>query len=180
MMQTDIRTALKAWGDATVNRWCYSCGDRSIHVLEQARDLAPGTQENALRALVGRDGGDRRRLMAAAIPWSGEKRRMDIVPMWACDPVPASNDASPPRDLPETAVDTGIPEHLLWVERAVAQLGRQYPLRGLVVRTEYTFVGSQAVKAHVVEDLYGGRLTLRQYRAELAKSWEWFAGRVAA
>ena len=76
-----IREALRAWGIASVNRWCFSRGDRSIHVLEQARDLAPGTKENALRDLIGRDGADRRRLMAGKAGVKG----MDIVPMWACD-----------------------------------------------------------------------------------------------
>lgn len=175
-----IREALRAWGIASVNRWCYSRGDRSIHVLEQARDLAPGTKENALRDLVGRDGTDRRRLMAAGIPWEKGGKRMDIVPTWACDPIRAANDADHPHERPEIAVDQGIPEDLRWVEQMVAQMGRQFPLRALVVTTEYTVSASQAVKANMVQDLYGGRLSLRQYRLELERSLDWFAGRMAA
>lgn len=175
-----IREALRAWGIASVNRWCYSRGDRSIHVLEQARDMAPGTKERALRDLVGRDGTDRRRLMAAGIPWEKTGRRMDIVPMWACDPVRAANDACHPHERPEIAVDQGIPEDLRWVEQMVGQIQRQNALRGLVVRTEYTVSASQAVKANMVQDLYGGRLSLRQYRMELERALDWFAGRMAA
>ena len=175
-----MREILRAWGLASANRWCFSRGDRSIHVLEQARDMAPGTKENALRDLVGRDGGDRRRLMAAGIPWDKPGNRMDIVPMWACDPIRAANDADHPHERPEIAVDQGIPQELMWVERAVGQMGRQFPLRALVVRTEYTVSASQAVKANMVQDLYGGRLTLRQYRLELDRSLDWFVGRMAA
>ena len=127
-----IREALRAWGIASVNRWCFSRGDRSIHVLEQARDLAPGTKENALRDLVGRDGTDRRRLMAAGIPWEKRGKRMDIVPTWACDPIRAANDADHPHERPEIAVDQGIPEDLRWVEQMVGQMGRQFPLRALL------------------------------------------------
>lgn len=171
-----IRESLRAWGLASVNRWCYSQGDRSIHVLEQARDLAPGTKERALRDLVGRDGADRRKLMADRAGVKG----MDIAPMWSCDPIRAANDADHPHERQEIAVDQGIPANLMWVERAVSQLGRQFPLRALVLRTEYTMSASQGVKAKIVQDLYGGRLTLRQYRLELERSLDWFAGRMAA
>lgn len=168
-----IREALRAWGIASVNRWCFSRGDRSIHVLEQARDLAPGTKENALRDLVGRDGTDRRRLMAAGIPWEKGGKRMDIVPTWACDPIRAANDADHPHERPEIAVDQGIPEELRWVEQMVSQMGRQFPLRALVVTTEYTVSASQAVKANMVRDLYGGKLTVWMYRRELERALEW-------
>jgi hypothetical protein len=171
-----MREILRLWGLASANRWCFSRGDRSIHVLEQARDLAPGTKERALRDLVGRDGNDRRRLMAAGAGVKG----MDIVPMWSCEPIRAANDADHPHERPEIAVDQGIPQELMWVERAVGQMGRQFPLRALVVRTEYTVSASQAVKANMVQDLYGGRLTLRQYRLELDRSLDWFVGRMAA
>lgn len=164
-----IREALRAWGIASVNRWCFSRGDRSIHVLEQARDLAPGTKENALRDLIGRDGTDRRRLMAGKAGVKG----MDIVPMWACDPIRAANDADPPHERPEIAVDQGIPDDLRWVEQMVAQMGRQFPLRALVVTTEYTVSASQAVKANMVQDLYGGKLTVWMYRRELERALEW-------
>lgn len=176
MQAEEVRAMLREWGQATVNRYCYTRSDRSVHMLEQARDMAPGTKERALRDLVSRDGTDRRRLMAraAGVP------QMDIAPMWSCDPIRASNDADHPHERMEIAVDTGIPDRLMWVERAIVQLGRQYPLRGLVIRVEYTFAGSQAAKCHRAADLYGGGLTLRQYRSELAKSLEWFAGRIAA
>ena len=176
MTPKEVREVLREWGLATVNRYCYSRSDRSVHMLQQAREMAPGTRERAAKELADRDGTSRRRIMASAAGVGG----MDIAPMWSCDPIRASNDADHPHERAEIAVDVGLPEGLMWVERAVAQLGRQYPLRGLVVRTEYTISASQAVKANMVEDLYAGKLTLRQYRMELDRSLEWLSGRIGS
>lgn len=194
-----MREILREWGVASVNRWCFSRGDRSIHVLEQARDMAPGTKENALRDLIGRDGGDRRRLMAAGIPWDNPGKRMDVVPMWACDPIRDANDADHPHDRPEIAVDQGIPHELMWVDQMVVQLERQSLLRGIIVRTEYTVSASQFVKAGIACETYEAEmakrlglaprekaddekpaLTVRQYRLELDRALDWFVGRMAA
>lgn len=180
MQPDEMRKILKEWGIATVNRYCVSRGDRSIHVLTQVRDFAPKTKEKADRELVGRDGTDRRRLMAAGIPWEKSGKHMDLVPMWAADPIRASNDAARPFDNPEIAVDAGIPDHLMWVEREMASLRRRYPFRELIVRTEYTISASQLVKVNMVKEEYGGELTLRQYRMELEKSIDWFLYRMAA
>lgn len=180
MQPDEVRAILREWGVATVNRYCVSRGDRSIHVLSQVRDMQPKSKEDAVRPLIPRDGSDRRRLMAAGIPWDKPGDRMDKVPMWAADPIRASNDAGRPHDNPEIAIDGGIPDHLMWVEREIASLRRQFPIRALVVTTEYTVSASQQVKAHMVREQYGGELTLRQYRAELEKSIDWFVYRMAA
>ena len=164
------------WGIAQANRYAYSRSDRTVHVLEQARDLAPGTKERALRDLVGRDGGERRRFMAAR---SGDVG-LAILPAWAVDPVPAANDAGRPHDNPEIAVDMGIPDDLRWIDRAIAGMARQYPLRALIVRTEFTVSASQAVKAGMVREQYGGALTLRQYRYELGRALDVVRGTMAA
>lgn len=163
MQPDEIRAILREWGTATVNRYCVSHGDRSIHMLEQARDMAPGTKERAERELVGRDGTDRRRLMARA----AGVESLETVPMWACDPIRSANDADPPHERSEIAVDAGIPDHLMWVERAIGRLERQFPLRAMILRTEYTVSASQAVKTHMVKEKYGGALSKWQYRREL-------------
>lgn len=106
----------------------------------------------------------------------GERAGVRIVPTWACDSVRASNDASRPHDNPEIAVDMGIPDDLRWVDRAVAAMARQYPLRSLIVNVEFTVAASQAVKTRMVAEQYGGRLTVRQYRYELAKAVDWLDG----
>lgn len=167
---------LRRWGHAQVNRFALSRADRSVHVLDKVRDHAPLTRERAMQDLVGRDGESRRRFMAARSGVQG----MQMLPTWAVDPVRAANDADKPHDNAEIAVDMGTPDELRWVDRALASMARQYPMRALILRTEFTVSASQAVKARMVAEQYGGTLTLRQYRYELEKAMHWFQGRLAA
>lgn len=167
---------LRAWGHAQANRFALTYADRSTHVLEKARDMAPGTRERALRDLVGRDGSSRRRFMADRSGVEG----MGMLPAWAVDPVRSSNDADKPHDNPEIAVDVGIPDDLRWVEQALTSMMRQYPLRALVLHTEFTVAASQAVKARMVAEKYGGTLSVWQYRRELQRAVDWMGGRIAA
>ncbi|WP_254898844.1 hypothetical protein [Stenotrophomonas sp. NA06056] len=145
-------------------------------MLEKARDMAPGTRERALRDLVGRDGSSRRRFMADRSGVEG----MGMLPAWAVDPIRSTNDASKPPDNPEIAVDVGIPEHLRWVERALTSMTRQQPLRTMALHTEFTIAASQAVKARMVAEKYGGTLSVWQYRRELQRAVDWMGGRIAA
>lgn len=168
--------ALRAWGHAQANRYALSHADRSVHVLDKARDFAPGTKERALRDLVGRDGSERRQFMAKR---SGVDA-MNILPTWAVDPIRSRNDASQPHDNPEIAVDVGIPDNLRWVESALVAMERQNLLRALILRTEYTVSASQTVKARMVAEKYGGELSVWQYRRELQRGVDWMGGRIAA
>ncbi|HFF2842358.1 TPA: hypothetical protein ACGCEE_000071 [Stenotrophomonas maltophilia] len=94
MRNTDPLTEeLRRWGHAQVNRFALSRADRSVHVLDKVRDHAPLTRERAIQDLVGRDGTDRRRLMAAGAGVKG----LRIVPLWAADPIRASSDADHPH-----------------------------------------------------------------------------------
>ena len=179
MQLDELKAILRAWGHATVNRHSMQRSERTtIHVLTKVRDHAPGTRERAERELVGRDGGDRRRRMAQSVGI----RHLTILPMWACDPIPAANDADRPHDNPVIAVDIGIPDDLRGIESAVIALERQHPIRGLVLRTEYTVSASQRIKARMVAETYGGRFTLDMYRRELRLAVEvigWWLGRAA-
>jgi hypothetical protein len=175
MQHDDVKRALKAWGDATVNRYAVCRSDRSTHQLDKARDMAPGTRENAAKRLADRDGRSRRATMAVAAT-HGARMKMQAVPKWACEPIRASNDADQPKDHPEIAVDMGIPDELLWIEHAVCQMERQHPMRALIVRTEFTINASQQVKARMVQEQYGGSLTVWQYRAELDRAIAWIGG----
>jgi len=163
---------LRRWGIAQATRYAYSRGDRTVHVLQQVRDHAPGTTERALRDLVGRDGRERRRFMAERSGVEG----LAILPMWAVDPVRAANDADRPHDNPEIAVDMGIPDDLRWIDRALSALARQFPLRAMIVRTEFTVSASQAAKAAMVRQQYGGTLSVWQYRRELQRGIDWVGG----
>ncbi|MFT4410204.1 hypothetical protein ACLMOV_11295 [Stenotrophomonas muris] len=177
MRNTDPLTEdLRRWGHAQVNRFALSRADRSVHVLDKVRDHAPLTRERAVQDLVGRDGTDRRRLMAAGAGVKG----LRVVPLWAADPIRASNDADHPHDNPEIAVDVGVPDELRWIDRALASMERQYPMRALIVRTEFTVSASQAVKARMVAEKYGGTLSVWQYRRELQRGVDFMGGRIAA
>lgn len=175
---------LKRWGMAHANRYAFSRSDLTRHhMLDKARDMAPGA--NAMRELVKRDGGERRAFMAARSGNVG----MKMTPTWAVDPIRATNNADKPHDNPEIAVDMGIPDDLLWIDRALSSMSRQYLLRSIVLRVHYTTSTSHAIKVRVVcqefEDELGKRLgikpqpkedgakpaiTVRQYWDELAKA----------
>ncbi len=192
MRNTDPLTEeLRRWGHAQVNRFALSRAERGVHVLDKARDFAPRTPERALRELIARDGADRRRLMAAATGVKG----LRIVPMWAADPVRASNDADHPHDNPEIAVDVGIPDELRWVDRALSSLHRHSLLRAIIVRVEFTSAVSQAIKARMACELFEKEmalrlgielserqqdkppaLTTRQYRYELSRALDLLRG----
>ncbi|MEN5204496.1 hypothetical protein ABE473_08560 [Stenotrophomonas sp. TWI700] len=77
-------------------------------------------------------------------------------------------------------MDGGIPDEPRWVDRALASMARQYQLRPLIVRTEFTVSASQAVKARMVAEQYGGSLTLRLYRYELSRAQDLVRGKAAA
>jgi len=147
---------LRAWGHAQANRFALTYADRSTHVLEKARDMAPGARERALRDLVGRDGSSRRRFMADRSGVEG----MGMLPAWAVDSVRSTSDAGKPHDNPEIAVDIGIPDGLRWVEQALTSMMRQHRLRALVLHTEFTVAASQAVRARMVAEKYGGTLSV--------------------
>lgn len=170
----ELTSQLQRWGHAVVNRWACSRGERTVHVLHKTRDMAPGTQERALRQLVGRDGGERRRYMAQQIGIKGLKE----VPMWAVDPVRGRNDAGLPHDNPEQAVDMGIPDDVRWVDRAVQEMDRVSPIRARCVREEFMGTGTQRMKAGRIATAYGGAFSVRQYRYELQLAKEWLRGRM--
>ncbi|WP_164280638.1 hypothetical protein [Stenotrophomonas indicatrix] len=177
MRNTDPLTEeLRRWSHAQVNRFVLSRADRSVHVLDKVRDHAPLTRHRALQDLVERDGAGRRRFMAER---SGVKG-MAMLPIWAVDPIRASNDSDHPHDNPEIAVDVGVPDELRWIDRALASMERQYPMRALILRTEFTVSASQAVKARMVAEKYDGKLTLRQYRYELGRGIDSMRGAMAA
>lgn len=178
----DLKEQLRRWGFRTVNRYArtWDGASNGDSVLALAKDMAPGTRENAARRLAPRDGGERRRFMAEKLCAAEDaKLSMRTVPMWAVDPVRASNDASRGHDN-HAVVDLGIPDDLRWIERAVCSLSRQSPVRALVLREEFCGTGTQRMKAGRVERQYGGRLSVRQYRYELALALEWIRMKSAA
>lgn len=172
MQRNDIKADLKRWGDATVNRIAVCHADRSSHQLARVAQDKQLPKARADRPLIERSGYTRRLRMAQSVNIAGVK----CIPLWACDAIPARNDADRPHDNPVMSVDMGIPDDLLWVEHAICQMKRQHPLRALIVVTEYTIALTQPIKARMVAEQYGGALTVWQYRAELDRAMAWIGG----
>jgi hypothetical protein len=172
MQRDELKIAMKAWGDATVNRISICHADRSTHQLARVAHDKPMPKKDADRKLIERSGYSRRVRMAKSVQIAGVR----CVPLWACDASPARNDADRPHDNPQIAVDMGIPDELLWIEHAVCQMDRQHPMRALIVRVEFTVALSQEIKARMVQEKYGGALTVWQYRAELDRAMAWIVG----
>lgn len=168
MQLDELKGMLKAWGHATVNRFAFSKAERTTHQLARVAQDKPMPKEQADRRLIERSGYTRRLRMAESVRIKGVR----CVPLWACEPIPARNDADAPHDNAEAAVDMGIPDDLRWLEAAVTRIERQNPLRGRVLRTEYTVSGSQEMKARLIAEGYGGKFTTPMYRSELAKVHE--------
>lgn len=181
----DLIRQLQSWGFHQVNRYRpYAANDDGEtagrdHPISRAREFAPMTRQNVAKVLLGRDGRSRRRLMAAGMYDDERKSQiLDIVPTWACDPVPASNDAGRPVATSyEAAPDAGTPDDLRWIDRALAEMSRSAPFRALVVRQEFCGRGTQKEKAAAIAETYGGSVTVRQYRHELGRALDWMRGR---
>lgn len=174
--QDELRDLLRRWGYATVNRFVSTDPDDGEEsILSKNRSLAPGTKENFLRQVVGRNGHERRAYMAQRAKVKG----LALLPAWSCEPVRAANDADRPHER-RAVIDLGIPHDLRWIDGAITSLGRQWPLRAMIIREEYCGTGAQQEKASRIEEAYGGVLSLRQYRYELARALDWMRGRQAA
>ena len=125
------------------------------------------TREKFQNQLVGRDGGDRRRMMARAAGVAG----MRIVPQWSCDPVSGKET----RHMgPVASVDRGLPPDLRIIDRALMDLYRANTMRGLCLRIEYTGFGRHPDKAmEVARAMRIPELSVRKYRDELRMGREW-------
>lgn len=175
-----LASQLKSWGFAKANRYTesiYAAHDPGDHPISRAREFAPMTRERAAKALAGR-GTDRRRLMAAYS--SDGKFQLRILPEWAVDPIVCTESRidgpipmSPSRIRAVAAVDWAVPEELRWIDRAVAQLSRVSLICALCLETEFCETGTQVRKAEVVESRYGGKMSVWQYRRELARGLDW-------
>lgn len=175
---SDICDRLKEWGVATVARHARQHDGPSHGDSALSKSLPIGSRKDFLVSIAGRDGRSRRAYMASGMRDEHGHRLMAMVPTWACDPVPAKNDASHPVSHATAWVDIGLPDEARPTDDAIAQMARTHPLRAAIVREEYTTTGKQEIKAGRVQAKYGGKLTLRQYRHELEKAKEWLRGRI--
>lgn len=175
MADDELIAQLKRWGNATVARLAAnddgpSAGD---NILAKQRDfgLKSARKHDDERQIVGRAGDQRRSYMGAKS--STPKLRLQKLPMWAVDPVPARNDADRPHDRPQMAVVDLVPDDLQWINRALARLSVDAPLREKILRTEFCKRGTHREKAKIVQREYGGKLSVDQYRRELRRALDW-------
>lgn len=149
-------------------------GASDFHVLQRARDFAPGTRERAAARIAGRDGRSRRTMMAAGLAACGVRIvRQDFV-----DPVRGRDDSR--TITPRERVADSIPPHLRAVNAAALELYRIDTMRGLVLRQEYCGYGPQSMKADRVSLALGDGRTmgLRVYREALERARGWMLGRL--
>lgn len=149
-------------------------GVSDFHVLQRAREFAPGTRKKAAIKLIGRDGSDRRRFMARELGACGVR----LVPMAFVDPAfggaCGNNGGGGVSDGPRN----NLPAHLRPVEAASLELYRLDTLRGLVLRQEYCGYGRQDEKAIRVGEVLGAPVGLRVYRESLAMAKGWMLARL--
>jgi len=180
MGDDELKAQLKRWGHATVSRFAlqYDGPSAGDSVLAKQRDLGLKSKlkRDDERELVKRDGSARRRTMAAAAGVRG----LSMVPLWACEPIRAANDADPPHDRAPAFVDVGLPDDVRWVEGALARIAADNPIRAACIREEFCGTGTQRMKASRVARLYGGTLSVWMYRREIDLGLEWLRARKAA
>ena len=169
----ELECLLVEWGALSKYEEARDEGATDFHVLQRARDFAPGTRERAAARLVGRDGGDRRRFMAGGLAACGVR----IIPMDYVDPIAGS----PTRKAgPRSRAESAIPERLRAVHDSALALYRVDTLGGLVLRMEYCGYGSQTTKAERVSVAMESPVGLRIYRESLARAKGWMHARMLA
>lgn len=172
MGRDELDQQLRQWGHALNGRHEVrrSENDPGSHPISKARQFAMKPKD-FIKKVAGRDGRDRRTAMAAGTP--GQR----ISPMWASDPI-TCKETRPSGS--GAAVDQGVPSDLMWIEKAAMALYRQHPIRGVVLRFEYSLHGPQKDKAAKVSEAVGEKVTLRRYREEKKLALEWVQGRLTA
>lgn len=173
MTVDELERLLEEWGALSKYEAAREEGASDFHVLQRARDFAPGTRERAAARLVGRDGGERRRLMARELAACGVR----VVPMAYVDPVAGS----PTRKAgPRSRAEDWIPARLRAVHDSALELYRVDTLGGLVLRQEYCGYGSQHAKAERVTIAMDSPVGIRVYRESLARAKGWMHARLMA
>ena len=173
MNEGELDQLLMEWGALSKYTEARRDGASDFHVLQRARDFAPGTRERAAKRIVGRDGYDRRRMMARELDVCG----VHVVPMDFVDPVPCHSRGGGGGISSSRARDS-TPAHLRPVAAAALELYRVDTMRGLVLRQEYCGYGPQAEKAERVSVAIGSRIGLRIYREALAHARGWMLARL--
>lgn len=171
MTPDQLELLLTEWGALAKYEESKREGATDFHALQRARDYAPGTKERAMARLVGRDGRDRRKLMARDLGACGVR----VVPMDYVDPVPGKTTH---KAGPRERISDSIPPRLRALHNAALELYRVDKLAGIVLRQEYCAYGSQGAKTYRAGEAVGRKIGLRVYRESLARAKGWMLGRL--
>lgn len=173
MNERELEELLQEWGALSKYQQARTEGASDFHVLQRAKDFAPGTRAKAARRLIGRDGYERRAYMARDLAACGVR----AVPMSYVDPVKGT-ESRKGGGISDAPARDDTPPHLRRVKAAASELYRIDTLRGLVLRQEYCAYGPQVEKAERVSEALGSRIGLRVYREALAHAKGWMQGRL--
>lgn len=171
MTDDELERLLTEWGALSKYEAEKREGASDFHVLQRARDFAPGTRERAIKRIIGRGGTERRTMMARDLAACGVR----IVPMSFVDPIRGKDS----RNIgPRERAGESMPDHLRRINNAALELYRCDTLRGLVLRQEYCGYGPQAIKAERVSLAlaHPKPMGLRVYREALAGARGWMLG----
>jgi hypothetical protein len=173
MTDNELEELLRQWGALSKYTEARKEGASDFHALQRAREFAPGTRARAAMRLVGRDGHDRRKLMARELGACGVR----LVPMDYVDPVKGS-DSRKGGGVSSCPARDDTPPHLRPVAAAALHLYRVDTLKGLCLRQEYCGYGSQSDKADRVSLAMESPVGLRMYREALAHARGWMQARL--
>jgi hypothetical protein len=180
MHPDELEIWLAAWGLYYREEWPPVDPDERprfsrSHPIAQALPFAPGTVAAAAQHLLGRDGRDRRRIMAKAVGL----KHVHIVPMAYVDPVRCKEGAKGDG----THATRTVPPQVERIEREAKQLEELLLVRGLVFRAQYCVEGDTAGKALWVTSQWrkskrDALVSINQFRNELAFARVWMQARL--
>lgn len=181
-MTLSLKEQLRHWGHYQEHRFCAPLDPEDLpskaeHPLARAQQFAPGAKKG--RALLLRDGHDRRMLLGGGAGRVSRNGAVLPVAPWAVDPIPCTETRTLVSRSATAAVMVGSPDEYRWIDRALSDLYRQNMVRALVVLEEFTGRGSQAQRAEAVAKKLGAAFTKWQYRKELDKGMSFMEARRA-
>lgn len=188
MTSDDLETLLRAWGRVMGEAPPVAEEDdrpaRATHALARGMEMAPGKRQVVIRERTSmhRAGQDRRAYMAVAA--GGAAVGMRVLPVWAVDPVTATET----RSFRDESRDWPVPPEVARVERAALELQKVDDLRGRCLRARYCMkCGDEERVMRMMSNMdaaalnkIGGYLRLKRFRDEVAYARVWMFGRLSA
>lgn len=163
-----VQKQLARWGAAktfAADRIADAADNPRQHIIDRLTRFAPKTRKRAQKKILGRDGEDRRRIVAS----KARIRGMPVVPMWAVDPIRCTQ-TRVGGPIPDRQRADIMPAELIWIDRALDAMAKNDPVAALVLRVEYTKDGTQQERAKIAARVGKLSMTFWQYRKELDRA----------